>query len=64
MELIDQGFDEELKGKEIRDAKGKKLGKVLASRHNLGVALVDLGRLNMNGPKHEYSVEGMRSLLW
>ena len=49
---------------EIRDSGGKKLGKILASRHNLGVALVDLTRLNKNGPNHEYSIDGHQSYLW
>lgn len=62
--MVDTGFDEKLKGTEIRDATGKKLGKVLASHNNLGIALVDLGRLNKNGAEHEYSIEGQKTLLW
>ena len=49
MRLIDQGFDLELKGTEIKDAKGKRLGRVIASNKNLGIAMVDLSRLNQNG---------------
>ena len=44
--MIDQGFDIDLIGTEIKDGKGKRLGKVLAHRHNLGIALVDVMRLN------------------
>mmetsp|Transcript_13914 Transcript_13914/g.18989 ORF Transcript_13914/g.18989 Transcript_13914/m.18989 type:complete len:94 (+) Transcript_13914:906-1187(+) len=62
--MIDTGFDEALKGMEIKDSKGRKLGKILASENNIGVALVDLARLNQNGANHEYTVEGQRTLLW
>ena len=58
LEMVDTGFDENLASTEIKDAKGKKLGKVLASANNLGVALVDLARLNANGVNHEYTLEG------
>ena len=54
----------ELKGTEIKDEKGKKLGKVLTSRNNLGIALIDLMRLNKNGPEHEYNLDGHRALMW
>jgi len=64
LEMIDTGFDEALKGMEIKDSKGRKLGKILASENNIGVALVDLARLNQNGANHEYTVEGQRTLLW
>ena len=64
LDLVDLGFDEELKGQDIKDSKGKKLGKVLASRNNLGIALVDIMRLNSNGAGHEYTLDGHRSLLW
>lgn len=40
------------------------MGKVLAHRNNLGVALVDVMRLNANGVDHEYNIDGLRSLLW
>ena len=37
---------------------------MLAHRNNLGVALVDVMRLNQNGADHEYTIDGLRSLLW
>ena len=49
---------------EIKDAKGKRLGRVLTTHANLGIAMVDLSRLNKNGPEHEYTLEGLRALLW
>lgn len=58
MRLIDQGFDLELKGTEIKDAKGKRLGRVIASNKNLGIAMVDLSRLNQNGAQQEFTLEG------
>ena len=64
MRLIDQGFDLELKGTEIKDAKGKRLGKVIASNKNLGIAMVDLSRLNQNGAQQEFTLEGQKTLLW
>ena len=30
----------------------------------MGIALVDVGKLNSNGVDHEYELEGIRSLLW
>ena len=37
---------------------------MLTHRNNLGVALVDVMRLNQNGPDQEYSIDGLRSLIW
>ena len=48
----------------IKDSKGRRLAKVLANQNNLGIALVDLMRLNKNGPGHDYELEGFRTLLW
>ena len=48
----------------IKDSKGRRLAKVLTNKNNLGIALVDLMRLNKNGPGHEYETEGFRTLLW
>lgn len=62
---VDLGFNVALKGEEIKDAKGKKLGKVISHQNNFGIALVDLARLNANGPNHEYSILGdFRTYLW
>ena len=62
--LTDVGFDIDLKGSELKDSKGKKVGKVIASRHNMGIALVDLLRLNAVGSEHEFTLDGHRTLLW
>jgi hypothetical protein len=52
---LDRDFDGlDLKGEVIVDENGKKLGKVLTSQFNVGVALIDLNRLNTNGPNHAY----------
>lgn len=62
---IDSGFNIDLKNQEIIDAKGKKLGKVISSEKNIGIALVDLNRLNNNGPNHEYKLmSDFRTYLW
>lgn len=62
---VDLGFDLNLKTQEIVDSKGKKLGKVIAQQNNVGIALVDLARLNKNGPNHEYRLLGdFRTYLW
>lgn len=61
---VDRGFDINLKGETILDAKGKKLGKVFAQQNNVGIALVDLARLNLNGPNHEYKLGDFRAYLW
>ena len=64
LEMIDEGFDIDLKGTEIKDSKGKRLGKVVAHRNNMGIALIDLMRLNANGPNHEYNIDGLKSIMW
>lgn len=62
---LDRDFDGlDLKGEVIVDENGKKLGKVLTSQFNVGVALIDLNRLNTNGPNHAYQLSGYRALLW
>ena len=42
---VDTGFDLDLKGHDIKDAKAKKVGKVIAQEKNFGIALVDLSKL-------------------
>ncbi len=62
---VDTGFNLPLLGEEIQDAKSRKLGKVIAATANMGIALVDLNRLNKNGPNHEYRVlNDFRTYLW
>ena len=62
---VDSGFNISLKGEEIKDAKGKKLGKIIASEKNMGIALVDVNRLNKNGQNHEYkTLHDFRTYLW
>jgi len=53
--LVNHDFSGELTGQLILDVKGKKLGKVLASHYNMGVALVDLTKLD---EKAQYTLEG------
>ena len=62
--MHDSGFDLDLKGENIVDEKGKKLGKVLANSTNMGVALVDLTKLSKNGSNHKYSVADHRAFIW
>ena len=42
LSMVDDKFDLDLKGELIIDEKGKKLGKVLTSANNIGIAMVDL----------------------
>jgi len=53
--LVNHDFSGELTGQLILDVKGKKLGKVLASHYNMGVALVDLTKLD---EKAQYTLDG------
>jgi hypothetical protein len=53
-----------MKGNEIKDEKGKRLGKVIASSKNLGIAVVDLGRLNQNKENQEFNLDGLKTVLW
>lgn len=65
LNMIDEGFDEDLAGQEIKDSKGKRLGKILASRKNLGIAVVDLMKMGgQDGQRETFTVEGQRTLLW
>lgn len=64
LDMVDRGFDVGLRDELILDGKGKKVGKVLASAHNLGVALVDLTRLKANKQSKDFSIDGHRCLLW
>jgi hypothetical protein len=65
LNTIDRKFSHEgMKGEVIVDEKGKKLGKVLSVMHNMGIALVDLNRLDTNGPNHEYTLGGHRAMFW
>lgn len=62
---VDSGFNINLKGEEILDGKGKKLGKIIACEKNMGIALVDVNRLNKNGQNHEYkTLHDFRTYLW
>ncbi len=55
--FVDTDFNIPLVGEEIKDSKGRRLGKVITANCNMGIALVDLSRLNKNGPNHEYRVQ-------
>ena len=61
---LDRGFDLSLQGEMIRDQKGRKLGKVLASQCNVGIALVDLERMSKNGQDHTYKLTEHQAHLW
>ena len=62
---VDPGFNISLKNEEIKDSKGKKLGKIIASEKNMGIALIDVNRLNKNGQNHEYkTLHDFRTYLW
>ena len=54
LENVDKSFDLEIKGEQIFGKKGEdgklvKIGKVLASKHNIGIALIDLTKLDKLG---------------
>ena len=61
---IDRGFDLDIEGQSILDQKGKKVGKVIAHELNMGVALVDMPKIEVNGPKHKYSLAEHRVVMW
>lgn len=46
------------------DGKGGKVGKVLVSQNNVGVALVNLPKLKASAEKKDFLIEGHRALLW
>jgi hypothetical protein len=60
----DRKFDISLVGEEIRDSKGKKVGKVLGSQYNAGTALIDMTKVHDNGPHETYYLSDYRCLIW
>jgi hypothetical protein len=46
--MADRSFDINVVGEEIKDSKGKKVGKVIASQYNSGIMMVDIEKLSKN----------------
>lgn len=51
MRLANRKFDLDLKGEEIRDSRGKKIGKVIASKYNAGAAMIDITKIKDDEPE-------------
>lgn len=65
LELIDRKFTTKMKDLDIKDHKGLKVGKILASQYNAGAAVMEMQRLYKNGIDGKYFVDGdKRVLLW
>ena len=62
--IIDKDYSKQMAGELILDQNGKKLGKVLASKFNMGVALIDLTKLDSHGPSHRYTLFGGEICMW
>ena len=66
---VDKSFDIDVKGEVIQgrgtgQKKDIKLGKVLRSKYNTGIALVDLTKLDKVGSNAEYILDDYRLILW
>lgn len=62
--LFDRSFNEPMISKEIKDSKGIKVGKCLASQNNVGTAIFDMPRLYKNGTESEYFIDGRKVIMW
>ena len=69
LENVDKSFDLEIKGEQIFGKKGEdgklvKIGKVLASKHNIGIALIDLTKLDKLGSQVRIFLDDYKVMLW
>ncbi len=64
MRTLDRSFTDDMKGSDLRDSKGTKVGKVLAMQYNCGTALIDLPRIYKNGVNEKYFIGDKRTILW
>ncbi|CDW76044.1 aminomethyl transferase [Stylonychia lemnae] len=60
----DDQFTEDLTGLEIKDEKGGKIGKILASQYNAGVAMIDLLKLYNQKQNAKFFLNDRRVMLW
>ena len=61
--LIDHSFTDEIEGTQITNKKGKRLGKVITNHKNIGVAMVDLTKLDQND-FNGYKLEDQKVVFW
>ena len=61
--FVDHNFSDDIEGTQITNKKGKRLGKVITNHRNIGVAMVDLTKLDLND-YNGYKLEGEQVVLW
>jgi|LauGreDrversion4_2_1035121.scaffolds.fasta_scaffold897153_1 hypothetical protein len=64
MRFIDRDFESPLAGKEIKDHKGIKIGKILGSQYNTGTVMIELPKLYKNGRDARYFLEDYPVIMW
>ena len=64
LRLVNRKFDIDLMNEEIRDSKGRKLGKVLGSQYNVGTALIDVTKLKDMMSNETFFLSDYRVLIW
>ena len=63
LQLVDREFSHSLKDLEVKDQKGMKVGKILASQFNAGAMIIDMPRLYKNGIDAKYFVDGDKQVV-
>jgi len=61
--LVDRTFLSPMRDLDIKDQKGLKVGKVLASQYNAGAVVMDMPRLYKNGIDAKYFVDGDKQIV-
>jgi hypothetical protein len=63
MTLVNREFSHPMKDMDLKDQKGLKVGKILASQFNAGAVMVDMPRLYKNGINAKYYVDGDKQVV-
>ena len=58
LQLVDRNFTHGLKDMDLKDHKGLKVGKILASQFNAGAVIIDMPRMYKNGVDGKYFIDG------
>ena len=64
LRMSNRKFDLDLAGEEIKNDKGKRIGKVIASTYNAGTAMIDITKITDNSPSAVYKLSDYRVLIW
>ena len=62
--LIDVNKDTDILKTNIEEKNEMKLGKVLGHEYNCGIALIDIGKMDMIGTNAQYNLSDYRVIIW